>query len=228
LRAVFDARLQLVEIADGKEGDSEFRKKLLTDFPSALLTTTKLVAPQLSIHDPDSIFNPGREYFYLRLIFTLAKQSDWRDQLEKAGHIDRCVVLLDHVMKNFSTGSSEPVKNHPYYLAGTLIRLDASDSYRSSGFADKISELEWWELLKGAWSAMWWNDLYREDEPLEALPGIVAYTLESLETEAAKYDSKSLVRVVDRIYEALKDEEAQPDIISAVKNVKDRLDSSGS
>jgi len=75
---------------------------------------------------------------------------------------------------------------------------------------------------------MWWNDLYSEEEPLEALPGIVAYTLESLETEAAKYDSKSLVRVVDRIYEALKDEEAQPDLISAVKSVKDRLDSSGS
>ncbi|OAX42648.1 hypothetical protein K503DRAFT_316408 [Rhizopogon vinicolor AM-OR11-026] len=230
LRAVFDARLQLVEIADDKEGDSEFREQLLTDLPSALLTMTKLVAPQLSAHDSDAIFNPGREYFYLQLIFTLAKQSDWRDQLEKAGHIDRCVVLLDHVinLKDSSTGLSEPVKTHPYYLAGTLIRLDASGSYRSSCFADKISELEWWKLLKGAWSAMWWNDLYREDELLEALPGIVTYTLESLETETAKYDSKSLIRMVDRIYEALKDEEAEPGIISAVKSVKDRLDSGGS
>ncbi|OJA17401.1 putative protein 22 [Rhizopogon vesiculosus] len=230
LRAVFDARLQLVKIADDKEGDPGLRKRLLKDLPSALLTTTKLVAPQLSDHDPDAIFNPGHDYFYLRLIFTLAKQSDWRDRLEKAGHIDRCVFLLDHVtnLKDFSTGSSELVKNHPYYLAGALIRLDTSGSYRNSSFADKISELEWWQLLKGAWSAMWWNVLYCGEELLEALPSIITYTLESLETGAAKYDSKSLVRVVDRIYDALKDKEAQPGIISVVKSVKDRLDSSGS
>jgi hypothetical protein len=231
LRAIFDARFELVYIADHEKG--EFQEQLLKELPPALLTTTKLVAPQLeeSSDDPDSLFNPGREYFYLRLIFTLARQSAWREKLDEAGHIDRCISLLDHVtssLKNYSPSSSEPIGNHPYYLAGTLIRMNTAENYQSSGFTSKISELEWWKLLKGAWSAMWWNNLYREDEPLQALPDIAKYTLEALDMEPAKYDSSSLVRLVDRIYEALRDSKAKPDIVSAVKCVKDKLDSIGS
>jgi len=228
LRAVFDARFELIKIVGSEEG--EFREQLLTEIPSALLTTTRLVAPARSPDDPDAIFNPGREYFYLRLIFSLAKQDDWRARLENAGHVDRCVVLLSHVinMESDSIGSSDTVKNHAYYLAAALIRMDASDSYQSSSFADKISESEWWKLLKGAWWAMGSNRLYREEESreaLEALPDIAKYTLESLKTQAAVYDAKGLVRWVDRIYKGLKDGKAEAPIISAVKSVKDALDS---
>lgn len=226
LRAVFDARGELVDIANGEEG--KFRNELLTKLPSALLTTTRAIAPAL-LDDPDAIFNPGREYFYLRLIFTLAKQDDWRARLEDAGHVDRCIVLLGHVinMESDSIGLSDTVKNHAYYLAAALIRIDASDSYRGSSFAGDISESEWWKLLKGAWWAMGSNRLYREEESretLEALPDIAKYTLESLKTQAAIYDAKSLVRWVDRIYKGLKDEAADAHIISAVKSVKDALD----
>jgi len=73
------------------------------------------------------------------------------------------------------------------------------------------------------------NRLYREEESreaLEALPDIAKYTLESLKTQAAIYDAKSLVRWVDRIYKGLKDGKAEEQIISAVKSVKDALDSS--
>jgi len=227
LRAVFDARLELVDIADTEGG--EFREQLLKELPSALLTTTRLVAPQpeQSLDIPDALFNPGREYYYLRLIFTLAKQHDWRVQLENAGHIDRCIVLLDHVinMMNHSIDLLEPVKNHPYYLAGALMRMNASDTYRGSVFADKISELDWWKLLKGAWLAMWSNRLYREEESLETLPDLVKYTLESLDTQAAIYDAKGLVRSMNRIYNSLRDGAAEAHIISAVKSVKDALDS---
>ena len=229
LRAVFDARLALVDIADSKEG--EFREQLLTKLPSALFTTTRLITPSRTLNDPDDIFNPGRDYFYLRLIFSLAKQEDWRAQLEAAGHVDRCLTLLGHVidMENDSIGSSDTVKNHAYYLAAALIRMDASDSYQTSSFASGITESEWWKLLKGAWWAMGSNRLYREEESreaLEALPDIAKYTLESLKTQAAIYDAKSLVRWVDRIYKGLKDGAAEAHIISAVESVKDALDSS--
>ena len=73
------------------------------------------------------------------------------------------------------------------------------------------------------------NRLYREEESreaLEALPDIAKYTLESLKTQAAIYDAKSLVRWVDRIYKGLKDGAAEAHIISAVESVKDALDSS--
>jgi len=225
LRAVFDARLALVDIADSKEG--EFREQLLTEIPSALLTTTRLVAPSRSPDDPDAIFNPGRDYFYLRLIFSLAKQGDWRARLEKAGHVDRCLVLLSHVinMESDSIGRSDTVKNYAYYLAGALIRMDASDSYQTSGFASGISESEWWKLMKGAWWAMGSNRLYREEDSREALPDIAKYTLESLKTQAAIYDAKNLVRWVNRICKGLEDESAEAHIISAVKSVKDALDS---
>jgi hypothetical protein len=74
---------------------------------------------------------------------------------------------------------------------------------------------------------MGWNRLYREEdsrEALEALPDIAQYTLESLKTQAAIYDAKSLVRWVNRIYKGLEDESAEAHIISAVKGVKDALD----
>jgi hypothetical protein len=226
LRAIFDARFELVYIADNEKG--EFRKRLLRGLPLALLTATEFVAPQPK-ELSDSLVDFGRDYLYLQLIFTLAGQSDWREKLDKAGHIDRCISLLDHVtndLKNYSPNSLEPIETHPYYLAGTLIRMNTAENYRSSDFM--ISELEWWKLLKGAWSAMWWNNLYREDEPLQALPDIAKYTLEALEMEPAKYDSSSLVRLVDRIYEALMDGKAKPDVVSAMKCVKDKLDSIGS
>ncbi|KAG1754827.1 uncharacterized protein EDB91DRAFT_1242061 [Suillus paluster] len=224
LRAVFDARLELVDIVEQPEG--EFREKILTELAPALFTTTKPIAPQRSDDEPDAVFNPGRDDCYLRLIFTLAKQSDWRAHLGKAGHIERCISLLGHVIKNCSSDSSTPVKHHPYYLAGILIRMNASDDYQSPGFADNISEQEWWSLLKGAWSAMYWNDLYLEDESVEALPGIVTYTLDLLKTQTARYDAASLVRLVDRIYEALSDCKAKPGILSAVKSLQDALDTS--
>jgi len=229
LRAVFDARLELVNIVDSEEG--EFREQLLTEIPSALLTTTRLVAPQPEqcLDVSDAIFHPRRDYFYLRLIFSLAKQGDWRVRLENAGHVDRCLTLLGHIinMKSDSIGSSDTVKIHAYYLAAALIRMNASDTYRSSSFAGDISESEWWKLLKEAWWAMGSNRLYRKDESreaLEALPDISKYTLESLKTQAAIYDAKSLVRWVDRIYKGLEDESVEAHIISAVKSVKDALD----
>jgi hypothetical protein len=250
LRAVFDARFQLVEIVDQEKG--EFREKLLKELAPALLTTTKPIpiAPQRYVDEPDAVFNPGRDDCYLRLIFTLAKQSDWRAHLGRAGHIERCTSLLDHIieLKNSSTLS---VTYHSYYLAGILIRMNASGGYRSSlrrataldseptnkeefcpttnlaapeastlpGFPDNISEQEWWKLLKGAWSAMRWNDLHLEAEAVEALPGVVTYTLDLLDTPSAKYDAASLVRLVDRIYEALGDGVAKQD----VKRLQDAL-----
>ena len=70
---------------------------------------------------------------------------------------------------------------------------------------------------------MWWNNLYDDGEALEALPDIVKYTLEALKTEPAKYDWRSLVRLVDRIYEGLEDGEADTDTLATVQSVKDAL-----
>lgn len=220
LRAVFDARFRLVDQEEGA-----FRKKLLTGLPPALFNAAKPIAPQRSNDEPDAVFNHKRDDCYLRLIFTLAKQSDWRAHLERTGHIERCISLIAHIIKNAPTDSSTPHKhhatnlNHPYYLAGTMIRINVSGDYRSPGFAVNMSEQEWWELLKEAWSAMHWNDLYSEDETMEALPGIVTYTLDLLETPTARYEAASLARWVDRIYKALEDDEAKPDILSAVKKL---------
>ncbi|KAG1904642.1 uncharacterized protein F5891DRAFT_1184060 [Suillus fuscotomentosus] len=245
LRAMFDARFKLVEMVDKEE--REFREKLLGELAPALLNATKPIAPQRFDDEPDAVFNPRRDDYYLRLIFTLAKQSDWRAHLERAGHIERCTSLLGHVIRNSS--STSLVTSHSYYLAAILIRMNSSGGYRSSlraatqasaldteptnmeeyrpttnlvatlpaapeaptplGFPDNISEQEWWKLLKRAWWAMRWNDLHHEAEAVEALPSIVTYTLDLLETPSARYDAGSLVRSVDRIYEALDDSKAK-------------------
>ncbi|KAG2156694.1 uncharacterized protein EDB93DRAFT_1247396 [Suillus bovinus] len=253
LRAIFDARFKLVEIVDQEKG--EFREKLLKELAPAMFTAAKPIASQRYDDDPDALFNPRRDDCYLRLIFTLAKQSDWSAHLKRAGHMERCTSLLEHVIKNSSSMSS--VTTHPYYLAGTLIRMNASGGYRSSlgratpasalvvptnivsrttrnlaallsadpgaptppGFLDNISEKEWWELLKGAWWAMHLNDLHLKQEAVEVLPDIVTYTLNLLETQPAQYDAASLVRSVDRIYEALDDGEAK----LCVKRLQDAL-----
>ncbi|KAG1828158.1 hypothetical protein EV424DRAFT_1345072 [Suillus variegatus] len=246
LRAMFDARFKLVEIVDEEKG--EFREKLLGELAPALFTATKPIAPQLSDDDPDSVFNPRRDDCYLRLIFTLAKQSDWRAHLERAGHIERCTSLLGHVIRNSS--STSPVTSHSYYLVAILIQMHASgghqsllgraalyfDEFRpaanlaatlpaaseartSPGFPNNVSGQEWWKLLKAAWSAMRWNDLYLEEEAVEALPGIVTYTLDLLETPISQYDAGGLVRLVDLIYEALGNGEAKLE----VKRLQDAL-----
>ncbi|KAG1828157.1 hypothetical protein EV424DRAFT_1387453 [Suillus variegatus] len=233
LRAIFDARLKLVEIVDKEKG--EFREKLLKELAPALLTATEPIVPQLS-DDPDAVFNPRRDDCYLRLIFTLAKQSDWRAHLVTAGHIKRCTSLLHHVIENKLSAS------HPYYLAAILIQTNPSDGGNRSSLRratwdstldseptnmeestlpatpevptppsppDNISEKEWWKLLKEAWWAMHWNQLYLEKEAVEALPDIVTHTLNILETPIAGHDRGSLVSPVNRIYLALDDGRAK-------------------
>ncbi|KAG2156695.1 uncharacterized protein EDB93DRAFT_928207 [Suillus bovinus] len=218
LRAMFGARFELVNIVDQEKG--EFRDKLLKELAPALFTAAKPIAPQRYDDDPDALFNSRRDGCYLQLIFTLAKQSDWSAYLRRAGHMERCTSLLDHVIKNSNSMSSA---SHPYYLAGALIRMNAPGSYGSPGFARNMTELEWWELLKAAWSAMYWNHLHREDEIVEALPDIVTYTLDLLKTPTARYDAASLARWVDRIYKGLREDEAKPGILSAVKFLRDAL-----
>ncbi|KAG2156678.1 uncharacterized protein EDB93DRAFT_926754 [Suillus bovinus] len=243
LRAVFDARFELVDIVD--QGKGEFRDKLLKELAPALFVTTKPIAPQLpGSDDPDVVFNPRRDDFYLRLILTLAKQGDWRSHLVRAGHIERCTSLLGHVIEN----STASVTSHSYYLAGILIQmvtpvgtaLDSKPTNKEGsrlttnlaatlrttpetptlpGLLDNISEKEWWDLLKGAWTAMRYNDLHLEPEAVEVLPGIVTYTLSLLQTPTALYDTRGLARVVDRIYEALDDGEAKLE----VKRLRDAL-----
>lgn len=102
-------------------------------------------------------------------------------------------------------------------LAATLPA--ASEARTSPGFPNNVSGQEWWKLLKAAWSAMRWNDLYLEEEAVEALPGIVTYTLDLLETPISQYDAGGLVRLVDLIYEALGNGEAKLE----VKRLQDAL-----
>ncbi|KAG1904633.1 uncharacterized protein F5891DRAFT_1275585 [Suillus fuscotomentosus] len=111
LRAVFDARLKL-------------------ELAPTLFAAAKPIAPQHLDDELDVLFDPRRDDYYLRLIFTLAKQSDWCAHLERAGHIERCTSLLDHVIKNNPSILSVP--SHPYYLAAILIRMNLSGGYRSS------------------------------------------------------------------------------------------------
>ncbi|KAG1793831.1 uncharacterized protein HD556DRAFT_446302 [Suillus plorans] len=99
-------------------------------------------------------------------------------------------------------------------LAGNLPA--APEVLAPPGFPDNVSEKEWWDLLKGAWWAMRWNDLYLETEAAEALPGIVTYTLDLLETPSARYDTGGLVRSVDRIYEMLDKDEAKSEVCRSI------------
>ncbi|KAG2152575.1 uncharacterized protein EDB93DRAFT_1137306 [Suillus bovinus] len=205
LRALFDARSKLVEVVEQEKG--EFREKLLTKLAPALSTATKPGSPQKFDDKPDTVFDPRRDGCYLRLIFALAKQSDWRAQLKRAGHIDRCIYLLDHVIGNADLS----VTSHPYYLAGTLIRMNASGAAVPTppSLPHNISERVCWNLIKGAWCAMDSNVLHLEEEAVEALPDMVTYTLDLLKTPTAFYDTKSLVLPVNRISLAFGDGEAK-------------------
>ncbi|KAG2158267.1 uncharacterized protein EDB93DRAFT_656431 [Suillus bovinus] len=254
LRAVFDARFELVEIVDQEKGDSSFRERLLKELAPALFITTKPIAPQLSgSDDPDAVFNPKRDDFYLRLILILAKQRDWRAHLVQAGHIERCASLLSHVIED-SMSYVISDTSHSYHLAGISIQMlgqanpagtagtalnseptnkegsrlttnvattlpAAPETPTLPGLLDRISEKEWWDLMKGAWKAMRYNNLHLMPEAVEVLPGIVTYTIGLLQTPTALYDTRSLVRVVDRIYEVLDDGQVKLE----VKRLRDAL-----
>ncbi|KAG1745078.1 uncharacterized protein EDB91DRAFT_1122323 [Suillus paluster] len=186
LRAAHSAREVFASI-DAID-NAMLRDMVFTKFSPAILTA---VCPRPGAtptkHSPDLRFDSARELCYLQLVFSLARNTNWRSHLSRDGHIKRCISMIAECCE--SSGSE-----HAFYLAGIFLRI-ASEQASVTPLAS-ITEQQWWEVIRWAW-----DSAYRTTGDMhcfEFLPVLVEGTKKHIEI-APKSDVEQLIKHANRL-----------------------------
>ncbi|KAG1852218.1 hypothetical protein F4604DRAFT_1300280 [Suillus subluteus] len=189
--------------------DTELRDMILTEFSPAILTA---VCPQpgatLPEDDPDRFFHPDRDECYLKLIFTLARNSHWHPHLFGDHHIDRCISMIAKCR----------FMQHTFYLAGILLRIALGDLSVTS--LDSITEQQWWDMISTAW--MHAPFIIDDIHCFEFLPVLVEGTKRYMQT-TSEHNLEWLVRSVDHVLNVLEkrdSEQGEGECVVAVKELR--------
>ncbi|KAG2135288.1 hypothetical protein DEU56DRAFT_807534 [Suillus clintonianus] len=180
LRAIHSVRQDMTSIH--ANNDASLRDMVLTELSPAILTA---VCPRPGVtpfdNGPDRIFDHRRDWFYLELVFALARNSNWHSHLSEDHHIDRCISMI-------SACRSKP---HAFYLAGILLHI--ASEQRSPMSLDSITEQQWWEVMRSAWMHAY--DQIDDMRCIEFLPKLVEGTKRCMQV-AAKFDLEQFIRHV--------------------------------
>jgi hypothetical protein len=161
LRAAFDARAELAQLADNSDAP------LLDRLSLALLTAVDPNNGKTNrASGPDPSFHYDRDRCYFRLIFALARDGGWHVRLIRDEHVKRCISLVNDVLEN-------PRSSHNFYLAGIFLHIFSSGSDSPS---KALGMGSWRKLVKAAWKGFLF--LVKEDEHtcFEVLPALVKAT----------------------------------------------------
>ncbi|KAG1815871.1 hypothetical protein EV424DRAFT_1540898 [Suillus variegatus] len=142
--------------------------------------------------DPDLVFNDDHDLCYLELVCALARNSDWHPHFFWDHHIDQCIsMILWHC-------SSEPPKQHVFYIAGILLQITSQQTSITS--LDSVMEQQWWDVMRSAWKYPLYNGFdMRSFKPLLVLvDGTKQYR-----QIASKSDLEQLITNVDYMVEEL-------------------------
>jgi hypothetical protein len=194
--------------------DAELRDMVLTKLSPAILTT---VCPQPGTtlaNDPHHFFNEGRDLCYLKLIFALARNSNWHPHLLGDHHIDRCISIIE--------ACCLPYLIHAFYLVGILLRT--APERLSIASLDGVTEQQWWDVMRSAWrSARYVID---DRHCFEFLPVLVEGTKRHMHN-ASKNDLEWLIGYVDGVLKASEKRDSKQGedecIVVAVKEFSDML-----
>ncbi|OJA16311.1 hypothetical protein AZE42_03366 [Rhizopogon vesiculosus] len=167
-------------------------------------------------------------YYYVRLIFTLARSSDWRFHLEKDGHIRRCIEIIPEVIPGSYNGHDTP-RPYLFYLAGILPTFPPQSS-------SLIKPQQWWNLMRMAWHVV--GDSHQDGHSHSSYVSnflgddgdIDVEIIETLATETAKHMKNASIedlkflhdwlrKAVDKL-ESRKLEARNSSVISAVKGLR--------
>jgi hypothetical protein len=115
-------------------------------------------------------FKAIRDLRFVRLVFTLAKNSAWRRHLVRNDCVMRCVAIIRPSLQCYQ---------HPFYLTGFFFQVAPSG----------ITDEQWRHLTRSAWYATAvTNILLVDDDAVEFLPDLVAGTKQRLIDDCASKD----------------------------------------
>ncbi|KAG1893208.1 uncharacterized protein F5891DRAFT_1067642 [Suillus fuscotomentosus] len=189
LRAAHNAREQIASI-DAID-DSTLWDMILTKLSPAILS---VLCPHPGTtpanDDPNLFFNYGRDLCYLRLVFTLARNSDWHPHLFWYPHIDRCISMIPQYCKSRYYG-------HAFFVAGILLQITPEQTSDTS--LDSVTEQQWWDVMRSAWGYSVHTD---DTRYLKLLLVLVDGTKKYMQI-ASKSDLEQLIENVDQFIEEL-------------------------
>ncbi|KAG1893217.1 uncharacterized protein F5891DRAFT_51410 [Suillus fuscotomentosus] len=94
--------------------------------------------------DLNLFFDYSRDLCYLGLVYPLARNSGWHPYLSGDRHVDRCIGMIPQYC------NSESPTQHAFYIAGILLQITSEQT--SVTTLDPITEQQWWDVMKSAWS----------------------------------------------------------------------------
>ncbi|KAG1839617.1 hypothetical protein DFJ58DRAFT_811747 [Suillus subalutaceus] len=190
LRAAHSAR---EEMASTDAMDDKLRDVVLTKLSPAILS---VLCPHPGTtpanDDPDRFFDYDRDLCYLKLVFALAKNSDWHPHLSGDRHVDRCIGMIPEYC------DSESPTQHAFYIAGIFLRI--TPEKKSVASLDSVTEQQWWDVMRGAWNDPPYDIHNTRD--FEFILTLVDGTKKYMQTPS-KSDLEKLIRSVDEILERL-------------------------
>ncbi|KAG2362093.1 hypothetical protein BDR07DRAFT_1407935 [Suillus spraguei] len=192
LRAICSSREVLASIDVVDDADM-----VLTNLSRAILTA---VCPQPDVtptnDSPDCFFYDERDLCYLKLIFSLARNSYWRPHLHC--QMDRAIRMIEECC---NSGSS-----HTFYLIGFFLRMRSEEVSATS-----LSSINWFQLRDMCLKAWYWAFSITDDARcVEFLPVLVEETKE-YEVRSGR-DREQLVENVERLMRNLERHSNQGDV----------------
>ena len=221
IRAAWDNRTVLS--AAENTPHAEMGENLLTTFSQALITSISLDIASandasdgadttqdlgdVNPDDSDLHFHCHRDMCYLRLIFTLSNSSDWVPSIVRDGHLDRCLVLLQHDIWHTS-------------LAFILLRIEA-DKRVDSARLDEITEEQWQMTTYEAWGYLGASDV---KDCIDILPALAERTVKYLSSDSGHLPLRRFRDTVVCILDELKREGVREEVLSAVGTLVEVID----
>lgn len=190
------------------------QNEVLSVISPALFT---IVPPQFDNHD---------DFYYLRLIFTLASHPNWLPRLDEDRHIERCIRIIPVFCDDPPTSF--------FYLAGIFLRIQVAYRKQALPRSLVIARQQWWNLTRMAWhvAGRQYNngsDSDVLDDGIDILEALVAITRSNMPPDASDSDLEFLRNGLGGAMSKLESRESPPsnlkEILSAMKGLK-RLKSS--
>jgi hypothetical protein len=195
LRAAHSAREEITSI---DAMDNRLRGMVLTKLSPAILSVVCPHPSATSANDDfDCLFDYHRDLCYLKLVFTLARNSNWYPHLSEDRHIDWCISMIPDYC------NSESPMEHAFYIAGIFLRI--TPEHQSVTLLDSVTEQQWWDMMRSAWIRLPYDILILDTRDFELLPVLVDGTKKYMQI-ASKSDLEELIERVDRFLEKLEGE----------------------
>jgi len=207
LRVAYEARKTLLAAVTDSDGYGNLRAQVLRLSP-AILNAVSPGEDASAEGCCDVVFDEGRDGCYLKLVFTLVKDTDWCSRLCDDGHMDRCISLLDETVET---------NPHAFYLSGIFLRISAVPKSMDHLIQVAFSRDQLSPLIPGAWDAFPSVYLLGNDDCVEILPALVELTLDYLPSD--RFVLETLDEQIDWGLDVLRKYSEPQIIISAVETL---------